>query len=219
MRALQLTAIGMLVCMSHLIPNVTSASLIVDFSPDTTGATLGESSWTNVYGSQIVGDQFTLSADTILTGGSIFSNSDFGNVGDDARFMVFAGSAPTSAPIIDILTKIDVIDGQYTSGQSSLTRKHATITPTFLAAGTYWFALAGDPNDLTQASTTTSAGYDDGAFRFGSTTLQHSAPSGDMYFQLEGTSAIPEPSTYITLSGLILCFGLAGWWRKPQQAG
>ena len=32
-----------------------------------------------------------------------------------------------------------------------------------------------------------------------------------------GTAAIPEPSTYLTLSGLILCFGLAGRWRKQRQ--
>jgi hypothetical protein len=27
-----------------------------------------------------------------------------------------------------------------------------------------------------------------------------------------------EPSSYITLTGLALCFGLAGWWRKRRRA-
>ena len=32
------------------------------------------------------------------------------------------------------------------------------------------------------------------------------------------TQTIPEPSTYLVFTGLILCFGLAGWWRKRRQA-
>ena len=29
---------------------------------------------------------------------------------------------------------------------------------------------------------------------------------------------VPEPSTCIVFTGLILCFGLAGWWRKRRQS-
>ena len=32
-----------------------------------------------------------------------------------------------------------------------------------------------------------------------------------------GTNAIPEPSSILTLTGLAVCFGLAGWWRKRRS--
>lgn len=49
-------------------------------------------------------------------------------------------------------------------------------------------------------------------------TLVGNAAQGNLVAIAQATSTIPEPSTFITFTGLILCFGLAGWWRKPSTA-
>ena len=50
-------------------------------------------------------------------------------------------------------------------------------------------------------------------------SLQFTLASGDTFTIVTAApdAAVPEPSTYLTLSGLILCFGLAGWWRKRRN--
>jgi len=192
-----------------------SAIIVVDFSPDTTDAPLLIGTRENQHLQQIVGDRFMLSEDTNLTGGSIFSDNLFGNVGDAVRFLVFAD--PLAAPIINIGTTLNAVDTLFTTTNatsgSPLTRKHATIAPTLLLAGTYWFSMPGDGLDIRQGTTTVAGGYDDGGFRNGSTNLAGTTASGgDMYFQLE---AVPEPSCLIL--GAIGVLSLLGLRRRATH--
>ncbi len=176
-----------------------SAILVVDFSPDTTSAVLSSGARENQYQGQIVGDQFTLSENTVLTGGSIFSdnNTTAGEVGDDVRFLVFAD--PLAAPILNIGATLDAVDTLFTTtntttnamSESPLARKHVTIAPTPLSAGTYWFSMPGDGLNIRQGT----GDYGGGGFRNGPPNLSGTTPGGgDMFFQLE---AVPEPAAFI----------------------
>ena len=129
-----------------------NATTLVDFSPDTTGVSIFSSTFLNCFLpgcpggiTQHLGDMFVLPTASTITGGSIFSAVKAGAVGDDVRFVILpdVAGAPGAAPLIDVTTKLDRVDSVLTTSQSSLTRKHATIAPQGLSAGTYWFYLAG----------------------------------------------------------------------------
>lgn len=198
------------------------AGLIVDFSPDTTGAPVGDNIIANRFAFQVMGDRFVLNSDVTLTGGAIFSNRAAGAVNTPARFLIFEdfGGTPASAPTIDIPTILDAVDDVDTTTQARLTRKHAAIAPTFLSAGTYWFAMPGDlGNDILQGATSIGGGYDDNQLRFGDTNLQNSLLGGDLFFQLEAEmQTVPEPSTFVLLGiGGIALVGY-GCRRRRQMA-
>lgn len=187
--------------------------IIIDFSPDTTGAPVTIANYSNLHPFQIIGDQFTVTEDMTLTGGSVFSDSNWGFLGDAVRFMIFGDTAgtPDLAPLFDILTTVDAVDTTLTTSAAGITRKHASIADIFLAAGTYWFSMPGNGTEIAQAA----GNFDDNSSRFGPTNLPNSTP-GDMFFTLEGTSAIsvPEPGT-LALFGLgLAAMGLSRRRRK-----
>jgi hypothetical protein len=204
--------------------SVSTAALVVDYSPDTTGAPLGTPSYRNLIPGQQIGERFTLATSATITGGSIFSRSSAWS-GMPVRFLIYADVAgsPAASPTVDLSPNLDAVDTVLTVTQPSLTRKHASVTPTSLAAGTYWFSMPGAGQDIEQAATN-AAGYDDGGFAWCSYSPdplldRFLATSGDMYFTLDGSGGvIPEPSTLIIWS-LLAGMGLGvGWWRQRKAA-
>lgn len=197
--SLPLAATAMLVAAANHV----QAGLIVDYSPDTTGAAAFEFDASNQYGTQIVGDRFTLTSDTVLTGGSIFSQ---GNppLGSSVKFLVFQDvmGVPALTPILDVTTTIDLVDMNFvTTVDRPMSRKHASIAPTLLTAGDYWFSMSGIGFNL-RAAFADGTAYDDGMFRFGSemnggidlSSVNTSPLQGDLFFQLE-SNPVPEPAS------------------------
>jgi hypothetical protein len=172
----------------------------------------------NEYGRQIIGDRFVLRAETRLTGGAIFSHQEYGAVGDSVRFMIFADvmTIPATTPLVDIETTIDAVDTAFTVTLTGLTRKHASIAPTMLPAGTYWFSMPGLDVMHIQATTNTVNYYDDGRIWTGITSLVRDVRDGDMFFQLE-SSVVPEPATLVMWSVLAVIGAGIGFRGKSRN--
>ncbi len=168
-----------------------SAAVVVDFSPDTTGAAVFLKVGNSALHQQI-GDKFMLPVATTIEGGSIFSdrNAPGGFVGSPVRFVILpdAGGLPGAVPVIDVVTTLDVIDTSLTTSQPALNRKHASIPPQTLPAGTYWFFMKG----IFRLSIGQATGiYDDNLLLLGfpPPVLDIPVPGlGDVFFALDGSA-------------------------------
>jgi hypothetical protein len=128
-------------------PSVLRAALLIDYSPDTTGAEVLYTNLTNsLVNPAIFAGRFTLDEEAFITGGAIFSYNSYGVVGTAVWFLIYADEEPE--PVVSILTELDVVDDTDATTAEWLNRKHASIPATYLPAGTYWFGLPAntDPN-------------------------------------------------------------------------
>ncbi len=186
-----ITGCAFLAVSAGLVPCQQSlAELVVDFSPATTEATVYERCWSNTFPGGYFGEKFTLSTATTIIGGSIFSCDHVGSVGDPVRFVILpdAGGLPGAVPVIDVVTTLDVIDTSLTTSQPALNRKHASIPPQTLPAGTYWFFMKG----IFRLSIGQATGiYDDNLLLLGfpPPVLDIPVPGlGDVFFALDGSA-------------------------------
>lgn len=203
------------------------AAVVVDNSPDTTGVPTDEPGFSQEFGIQYLGDQFTLLNATNITGGAIFSWAPMGSVSDPVRFVILpdvAGS-PGPVPVVDVTTTLDLVDGVLTTSDPNLTRKHASIPPEMLPAGNYWFYLAGDGVDINQATGT----YDDGSLEWGVDANPDlevgTLAAGDTFFTIEGEAGnvllsvpIPSLSTWALLALILTLTGFGLYTIRKQHA-
>ena len=211
--------------------SVNAATILVDYSPDTTGVSVLVPNYANGFdylpgpeaaATQVLGDQFTLTSASIITGGSIFSglldseNNVAGAVGDSVRFVVLPASGPGVTPTFDVSTTLDAVDSTFTTTQPLLRRKHATIDPQLLDAGTYWFYITGSGKggNISQGT----GDYSDGTVWVGqdlNPDLESSFSSGDTFFQIEGVAQVPLPAAaWLFGSALFGLVGLAAGRKK-----
>jgi uncharacterized repeat protein (TIGR01451 family) len=165
------------------------AAVIVDNSPDTTGVPELATNYTNLFGSQYMGDRFTLYQDATITGGAIFSGTGYSVLGAAVRFVILPdeGGVPGAVPVIDETTVLDVVDTTLTTSNPNLDRKHALIPPQILPAGDYWFYMTGVGTSI---GTGTGA-YDDDILFMGADSnpdleIGANPGIGDVFFTLEG---------------------------------
>lgn len=183
-----------------LNPSKGSASnIIVDYSPDTIGVPIFVADWTNELSFyQNLGGSFSLTKSVKITGGSIFSSSSYGSVGDSVTFAIFRDitGTPSATPVVNVDTTLDTVDTVLTTTQPGLTRKHANISETVLRAGNYWFTMPGITNNIAQASGI----FGDDMFAVGHTSTVSltslDSSGGKPFFTLEG-QPVPEPFTII----------------------
>lgn len=167
-----------------------SADIVVDFSPDTTGAAAALNFGNNSSVHQQVGDKFTLPVATTIEGASIFSmrNVRGAFVGTPVRIVILPdeGGLPGTVPFIDVAARLDEVDTFLTTSLPLLTRKHASIPPQTLPAGSYWFVMTGTFGfDIGL----TSGDYDDNLVFLGfpPPVLDIPLPGfGDVFFTLDG---------------------------------
>jgi hypothetical protein len=184
------------------------AAIVVDYSPDATGAGLAFS-MVNEFGNQAVGGSFTLSDETAFSGAAIFGGEEPAfAVGTPVKVLVF--SDPTQSPVISFDAAIDTVDSLHSTTQPELRRFHASFAEFNLTAGTYWFAMS--PVGI--LATHMTGYFGDGIIYYGpgDTLPGFSDVSGKPFFQLEN-NAIPEP----TAAALLALGGCTVFFRVRQR--
>ena len=199
-----------------------NASVLVDFSPNATGAAVTGVLRNNIE-VEILAAKFNWNGGWI-TGGSIFSR-EFENsagVGDDVLFLIWDQVGNGIDPIVNVQTAIDAIDFQDTAN-SNLLRVHTSFSGFYLASGTYYFAMPG----LTDSGDNAQALGDMGSNELYASLsndvdldLEYfTAAAGTPFFQIEGYSAVPEPASIAIWSALGLgACGLVGFGRRKARA-
>jgi hypothetical protein len=200
-----------------------NAPILVDYSPDTTGAIVAVNAFLNDLAfPQNVGSSFTLVNDAKITGGSIFSqNGRNGSVGDSVLFAIFPDNSgsPSTTPAIYLTTTLDTVDTSLTTTQPDVLNLHASITPTFLPAGTYWFTMP----TITVPGSQTTGFFGDNTFYYGQNTIGTLTfpfnQGGKGFFTIEGTESVPEPSFVLGLLSLGTLGTGATLKRKLKNSG
>lgn len=106
--------IGKLLCVAALAVSVPAlASLVVlDHSPQATGASVVTDLYGNIYGSQFFAGKFSLGGNVALNGMDIYSGSGWGSVGTAAVVTVWADNAGLPGSVLaQFRTTITAIDG------------------------------------------------------------------------------------------------------------
>lgn len=207
-------AFPLLALASLSFSGIANATILWDYSPDATHASVYQSNWTNQAGGQNFLESVVFDSDVSITGMSIFGGTGFGSVGDGTVVKIFSGASAPGNMLFGLNETVDSVDSLFTATQSGLSRVHVTFDEAqFLAAGTYWFGMSG-------ASLLVQAGLnnvqDNHMWQLSGDTPMFFPNVGDMAFQLEGNtaSAVPEPATFALLALGLLGFAFV---RRRQQ--
>jgi len=208
-KAFVLLLTGVLGCLAGNEP--ATAKVLWDYSPATTGADLINAG-ANREGGQHFADIAVFPEAVRVTGMDVYTTMINGTLGTEAVVRVWADSsgAPGQLLLQSPPLTINAVDDLGTIPGDNV-RAHADLeSPLPLAAGTYWFSMAGigqfDIGGLGQWMLSGPNAPGDGRLYqlFGDTLIQL-VSNGDMAFRLEGT---PEPSAFalaaLSLLGLSL---------------
>lgn len=188
-----------LVAMTLGLPSVTNASVVWDYSPFTTQATLA-GLWSNEAPVQNFGELVSFGSDQQIVGMDIYTELDFATVGQSVTVRIWSDAAGVPGSLLfDFTEAISVVDSEGAIG--SEVRVHADFTtPVTLLGGTgYWIGMSGTSTQLGQRGLIGANAPDNSRMaQFSGTTYSGQTETfvGDMAFRLHGPShsAVPEPS-------------------------
>ncbi len=188
---------------------VSSAAVIWDYSPATTGAS-GATNWTNWWwgdGQNFV-EQVSFASAATVTGMDIYRSDPMGTIGDLAHIHIFEDNAGALGALFGAFDEaVSIVDGDGVGAVANISRMHVDFThPVSLQANaSYWIGMsaASAGTYFTQMGLSTNAPADGRML-----LLRGDSPQffccGDMAFRLHGTiGSVPEPAS-LTLIGLAL---------------
>jgi hypothetical protein len=201
----------------------TRASVLLDRSPATTGATLELADgkpWSNLSYSQNFADSFSFGTAETLSGMDIYTSTVLPSVGMSVTVRLWSDSGGLPGTLLDNLTTtVTAVDSVGTVPGTEDVRVHADFTLTLAAGTTYWIGMSGTNAELGQYGLDgPNAPQDGGMARFiGTTFSDFASTDGDMAFRLEGSaSTIPEPSSLVLAARSIGLLGLGLAWRRRK---
>lgn len=198
-----------------------ASSLIWDWSPLTTGATVTNDFWTNRDSGQHFADRVSFGNSMNVSAMDIYSSDQFGSAGSAVKITIWN----------DVLGLPGAVLGQFSSVISAVdstgaapgnNRKHAEFGGFTMSANTpYWIGMAGDNYDLTQTGLSGIPGGDSVMAQFTSNEIFINFTDsfvGDMAFRLYGdaTTETPLPQL-LPLVGVPL--PAAGWFLGTGLLG
>jgi hypothetical protein len=199
-----------------------TAAIVWDYSPATTGGN-GQPDWSNQSLAQNFLEQIQFGGNTTLSGMDIYSISSFGTLGQSATIRLFGDDGGQPGKLIrEFQEVISAVDSDGVGSVPNVTRKHVdfSVSLSLLPNTTYWIGMSGTAAELAQMGLQINPPGDGGMWQLaGDTPQYYAATIGDMAFRLEGTTVIPEPSTFIAGFLLALPFGFQGvrWLQSRKQ--
>jgi hypothetical protein len=186
------------------------AGVVVDQSVDVLGLQPGFNAQNQAVAQNFL-VQFTLGSAAVLTGADIYSEfPGTGEVSTGApvliRFRGDDGGQPGASDLLTFNSVISAIDTDGASSNPGIERMHADFAPTLFNAGTYWFGMSGDGQEIGWNLQFNNPNPQN-AWQLSGDNLSFHMSSVAFGYRLDDGGAVPEPATWALMIG---GFGLAG---------
>ena len=196
---------------------VRAGSILLDYSPDATGAVIEPTTaYQNNSAAQNFAERIIFNTDVLITGMDIYTLDWWNSVGNSVLVRTWDEQMgyPALGSVSSILTSIAAMDTEGIThapvlANGSYVRLHVDfgVNSFNLSANTaLWIGISGFQSEIGQLTLTGPNQPDNGAlYMFNGLSSSGEPPLGDMAMRIHGERSVPETSSVVVLLGLGLC--------------